>query len=135
MSFKLNPQFEKDAEFICRLNLCQTRLMKKSEWLWLLLIPEVNDITEIFQLSAEDRQTLTAEISQVSEQVKNSFNADKMNIAAFGNVVSQLHIHVIARNRNDHNWPAPVFNDVPAEEYSSAELEQLKNRLTRLLGH
>lgn len=94
--------------------------MNDAHWPWFILLPDRPDITEIYQLSVPDQQRLMAESSMVSRLLATAFRADKINIAALGNVVPQLHIHHIVRHRNDPAWPAPVWGSRPPLSYTDA---------------
>ena len=109
MSFKLDPILEKDSIFIKNLELCQLRLINNSDFPWLILIPMKNNIIEITDLSDDEYHQMNIEIKNIAKQFKKSTSADKLNIATIGNVVSQLHIHVIARYKTDKLFPKPVW--------------------------
>lgn len=105
----LHPTLEADTHPIAELELCELRLMDQSLFPWVILVPKNENITEIIDLSDADQQLLIQEISQVSRALKQLTHAEKLNVAALGNVVPQLHIHIIARFANDAAWPAPVW--------------------------
>lgn len=128
MSFHLHEQLLKDTVEISDLPLCKVLLMNNRHFPWLILVPRIADIIEIHDLSLQDQQQLFSEITSTSSQMKQLFSADKMNIAALGNVVPQLHIHVIARFQNDLAWPKPVWGQA-CEPYASDELEKQVERL------
>ncbi len=123
--FKLDPKLQEDCFFIKDLALSKLLLMNNKSYPWLILVPKINDITEIFQLNEKDYSQLNKEIYQIAKISKNFFKADKMNIATLGNVVSQLHIHIIARYCNDRIFPAPVWLDNKIEKYSQKEAENI----------
>lgn len=127
--FQLHPQLKKDTIHITSLELCDVLLMNDSQYPWLILVPRQEDITEIYQLSEQQQQLLMRESSRVSQAMQQLFNADKMNVAALGNMVPQLHIHHIARFKNDTAWPGPIWGVSPAQAYS----EQLLAERTELL--
>jgi diadenosine tetraphosphate (Ap4A) HIT family hydrolase len=114
---------------VARLPLCQVLLMRDANYPWFILVPERESITEIFELVPEDQQQLMHESSYLAKCLVQAFAADKINIAALGNVVPQLHIHHIVRYRRDPAWPAPVWGQVPAKPYSDKLLAQVINRL------
>lgn len=120
--FRLHPQLEQDCEQLGRLTLCRLLLMRDANYPWCILVPEREGVTEIYQLSESDQAQLARESAQLAAIMAKLFSADKMNIAALGNVVPQLHIHHIARHREDPAWPAPVWGKVPARAYDEAEL-------------
>lgn len=129
----IDPRLESSSSFIVNLSLCQVRLSHNAAFPWLLLIPNKPSIVEIVDLSPDDRQTLMQEIAFVSEVMQHLFNPDKLNVATLGNVVPQLHIHMIARYKTDPVWPDPVWKtiDVPYEERTKKQLiEKLLIALT-----
>lgn len=121
--FELHPQLAKDCQLIGRFTLCHLLLMRDANYPWCILVPDRAGITEIYQLSAEDQQQLMRESSLLASSMATLFAADKMNIAALGNIVPQLHIHHIVRQRTDPAWPAPVWGKLPARSYTDADLE------------
>jgi diadenosine tetraphosphate (Ap4A) HIT family hydrolase len=113
--------------------------MKDANYPWCILVPDREEITEIYQLSAVDQQQLTLESAILARTLAETFQADKMNIAALGNVVPQLHIHHVVRYQHDAAWPAPIWGAVPAKPYSTAALQaivaQLRQALTENSPH
>jgi diadenosine tetraphosphate (Ap4A) HIT family hydrolase len=103
--------------------------MKDSNYPWFILVPDREDITEIHQLNKTDQQQLITESSALSRIIDRQFNADKINIAALGNLVPQLHVHHIVRYRNDAAWPAPVWGKIPAKAYTEEETARVIDRL------
>lgn len=132
--FTLHPQLAKDTVFVKKLALCRVLLMKDATYPWLVLVPERGDIREIHQLSQDDQQTLMQEITFVSERLEAHSKADKMNVAALGNMVPQLHVHVIARFEGDPAWPGPVWGAVPAQAYEQGNLEAMIANVKAALG-
>jgi diadenosine tetraphosphate (Ap4A) HIT family hydrolase len=130
--FELDPRLQADTWVLGHFPLCQLLLSRDANYPWLVLVPRRPGVTEIFQLSPADQAQLAIETAQVAEGLKGLLKADKMNVAALGNVVAQLHVHVIARYATDPAWPAPVWGKVPAVEYDAAGLEQLKAQLHAL---
>lgn len=124
--FALHTQLAKDCVTIGDLPLNRVLLMNDSQYPWLILVPRREDLVELFQLSRIDQQQLLDEIAQVSAALTGHFRADKMNVAALGNVVPQLHVHVIARFQNDAAWPKPVWGVKPAVTYDD---DALHNRI------
>ncbi|WP_417465724.1 HIT domain-containing protein [Kordiimonas sp.] len=118
--FELHPQLLADTVEICTLRLCRVLIMNDSTYPWLVLVPERVEVREIHALSAADQQTLMREISHVASVMETLFKADKMNVAALGNMVPQLHVHIIARYEGDAAWPGPVWGKVPAKAYEPA---------------
>ena len=131
--FDLNPRLEGDSLPVADLPLCAVRLMKDANYPWLLLIPRQADLVELTDLTQPDRLQLMDEIAACADALKAATACDKINIGALGNVVSQLHVHVIARFRSDAAWPNPVWGTAPARSYEPAELEALTERLRSLL--
>lgn len=107
--FILNTQLEKDSFLLSDLSLCQMRLFNNSNYPWLLLIPKINAASEIFDLTLEDQNTLQQEISTIASKLKQVTACDKINIGILGNMVAQLHVHIIARFKHDHCWPRAVW--------------------------
>ncbi|MFN7098543.1 MAG: HIT domain-containing protein [Gammaproteobacteria bacterium] len=118
--FILNKQLKQDSFALADLELCELRLFNNANYPWLLLIPKLNNISEIFELTDADRQQLFAEINAIAARLKHTTQCDKINIATLGNIVSQLHIHVIARFNHDAAWPKPVWG-AASLPYADAE--------------
>lgn len=131
--FKLHSQLVNDCVQIGDFPLSRLLMMNDSQYPWCILVPRVADVTEIFQLEAEDQQRLSSESALLSRLLCSTFSADKMNVAALGNVVSQLHVHHVARYRTDAAWPAPVWGRLPAKPFTSAGMEERLTRLKRML--
>jgi len=129
----LHQQLEKDCIVLGTLDLCAVLLMPDANYPWLILVPQRENISEIYQLSEEDQQQLIRESSQISRMMVELFKPDKINVAALGNMVSQLHIHHVARFTTDAAWPAPVWGAVPAKAYGDIELKKIKKRLQKSL--
>ena len=130
----LHPQLQKDCIIVGRLKLCHVLLMNDANYPWLILVPDRDDVTEIHQLTEEDQAQLIRESSRVAKMLTDHFNADKINIAALGNVVPQLHIHHIARYRDDAAWPKPVWGQVPIQPYSEETMERILGKLYTALN-
>jgi diadenosine tetraphosphate (Ap4A) HIT family hydrolase len=131
--FELHTQLAKDCAPVGDLELSQVLLLNDAQYPWLILVPRRADVTEIFQLSALDQRRLLEEISDVAAAMAGHFGADKMNVAALGNVVPQLHVHVIARHRGDAAWPRPVWGAQPPQPYADAALRERVAELAELL--
>jgi diadenosine tetraphosphate (Ap4A) HIT family hydrolase len=127
--FRLHPQLEADTLPVASLPLCDVLLMNDANYPWLILVPRVAGASELLDLAESDRTQLWREIDIASQALREHFVPDKLNIAALGNMVSQLHIHVIARFKNDATWPKPVWGMQPARPYSP---EETAGRLPRL---
>lgn len=128
-SFTLHPQLEADSFFMRDLTLSQLRLSNQKNAPWLLLVPRRPDIQEIFQLNAEDRRQLIEEISQASNALVQLYAPDKINVGALGNIVPQLHVHVIGRFKSDEAWPAPVWGKLTPAPYSADAVKAIKDKL------
>ncbi len=131
-TFELDPRHEQDSLFIKDLALSQLRLFNRSELLWLILIPRVANVTEFYELSTTEQALLSQEITFVSQLLKTHFPCDKLNIATLGNVVPQLHMHIIARRIDDPFWPKPVFGALH-QTYSHEAAQALIQQLRALL--
>lgn len=125
MTFSLHPQLAADTFDVARLALCDLLLMNDSRFLWCILVPRRDGLRDLHQVAAADKSQLLTEIDQVSALLERTGNAYKMNVAALGNMVEQLHIHVIARRREDAAWPGPVWGVGTAEPYQQAQADAL----------
>lgn len=123
--FSLHPQLQKDTFFIQEIGSANLYLMNDARYTWLILVPRVEGVTELHDLSAEDYKDVTGTIRLLSERLSNSRNTGKINIGALGNMVPQLHIHIIHRTSDDPAWPGPVWGHSPAEPYT----ESAKNKV------
>ena len=132
--FALDPRLEQDTFALGDFPLCRLLLSKDANYPWFILVPRRSAISEIFQLSDSEQEQLWRETNSLSKTLKDCFNADKMNVAALGNVVSQLHVHVVVRRRDDVAWPAPVWGHKPAIEYSPEQLSDVRLRLKAVLN-
>jgi len=108
--FTLDKQLAAESIFAAALPLCDVRLMREQRWFWLLLVPRIKGVTEIFDLSAAQRAQSVEEINFAARQLQRAATpCDKINIGALGNIVRQLHVHIIARVKGDAGWPGPVW--------------------------
>lgn len=128
-AWHLHPQLADDTTPVIDLSLCEVRLMDDANHPWLILVPKVAEAVEIIDLSTEQRNRLTLEIDTAARALKTLFKPDKLNVAALGNQVPQLHVHVIARYQSDIAWPKPVWGAANARPYAP---EQLVERITAL---
>ena len=124
MSFQLHPQLEADTHLICRTENCQILLMDDARFPWIVLVPEVADIRELYELNEQQQHQTYQSILRISKSLAEYSNADKMNVAALGNQVPQLHIHIVARYETDAAWPGPVWGVGQAEPYRPDQLQQ-----------
>lgn len=132
--FTLHPQLEKESVPVATLRLCNVRLMADCNFPWLILVPERENVREVHRLSEADQQLLMQEIAFVAERFEALTKADKMNVAALGNMVSQLHVHIIARYKGDPAWPGPIWGVVPAKEYGEEAHTALVGKLQAAFG-
>ena len=131
--FQLHPRLKQDCITIGRFDLCQLLMMNDSQYPWFILVPEKADIKEIYQLSKPERQLLTEESSYLAENMATLYNADKMNIAAIGNLVPQLHIHHVVRYQGDKAWPAPIWGKFAAVPYTPQQITDNIDRVKKQL--
>ena len=127
---KISKSFLKDSYFITDLNLCTIRLIDNSKFPWIILIPKRKNTTDIFQLKKKDQNLLMKEIVFTSKVMKKTFKAFNLNIEKIGNVVSQLHIHIIVRSKKDSSWPLSVWV-VKKKNYSKTVLEKTILRIKK----
>ena len=107
--FKINNKFLKSSYHIADLKLCSVRLNDNSKFPWLILIPKRKNVTDISELNSKDQTLLMKEIVLVSGLMKKLFKTSKLNIEKIGNIVPQLHIHIISRKKTDSSWPLSVW--------------------------
>jgi len=129
----MDSRLQQDCQVLGDFPLCRLLLSKDANYPWFILVPKRAGVSEVFDLSPQDQAQLWKETTSLAEALKDEFAADKMNIATLGNVVSQLHMHVIVRRRVDAAWPAPVWGKVAALEYTQEQVEAIGRRL-RALG-
>ncbi len=125
----LHPRLQQDCLLLGRFTLCWLLLMRDANYPWFILVPDREDISEIFQLSGEDQVQLLRESSRLSAILVERFHADKLNIAALGNVVPQLHVHHVVRYRDDPAWPLPVWGHAPARPHTPEGLSEVLDTL------
>lgn len=131
--FELHPRLAQDSVIVGQFELSLLLLSKDANYPWCILVPQREDIFEIHHLDAQEQQQLIRESSRLSEVMTSLFDAHKMNVAALGNVVRQLHIHHIARFVDDAAWPQPIWGKVPQKDYSPEEFEDRISRLQNAL--
>ena len=131
---ELHNNLQRDCLLVGRFKLCHLLLMKDANYPWFILVPDRENISEIHQLSDSDQLQLMRESSILSAALETAFKADKINIAALGNIVPQLHIHHIVRYQNDKAWPAPVWGAFKAKSYSEETLHRVLDKLKGCLG-
>ncbi len=125
----LDPRLEADSTFILNLDLCQVRLSHNAAFPWILLIPNRPNVREIIDLGEADRGVLMEEIAKASQVMRSIFTPTKLNVAALGNIVPQLHVHIIARYDNDAAWPGSVWGTGVEKDYDDAGKIQRMNLL------
>lgn len=131
--FVLDSRLQQDTLLVGDFPLCRLLLMNDRQYPWFILVPRREDVSELFQLDAGDQQALWQETTGLAELLKDTFAADKMNVATLGNMVSQLHMHVIVRRRDDVAWPAPVWGKHAAQPYNEEQVAAVKARLRLVL--
>ncbi|MDQ6989417.1 MAG: HIT domain-containing protein [Mariprofundaceae bacterium] len=125
----LHAQLQQDCIILGRFELCVLLLLNDAHYPWFILVPQRENIREIHELTAEQQQQFIQESSMLSQSIENIFKADKMNIAALGNMVPQLHIHHIARFTTDPAWPKPVWGLLPAKTYTTVQIEHIRQKM------
>ncbi|BBH44806.1 HIT family protein [Pseudomonas sp. KU43P] len=132
--FMMDSRLQQDSLVLGDFPLCRLLLSKDANYPWFILVPKRAGVSELFDLSQEDQAQLWKETTYLAEALKREFAADKMNVATLGNVVSQMHMHVIVRHQHDAAWPAPVWGKVPAVAYEPQQVESIRVRLRALLN-
>ena len=135
MSFILDNRLKADTLFVGDLPLSRVLLMNNAYFPWVILVPRIEGISELFQMTEEDLLNFHNESNYFLEAMSNAYNADKMNIASLGNIVSQLHTHVIVRYKNDEAWPSPVWSFQKTQKYQSDAAKIEIDKLTDLVDH
>lgn len=130
----LHPQLAADTVPVASLPLSDVRLMNDANYPWLVLVPRVEGAVEWIDLDEAGRHRLLDEIALASQALRSLHSPDKLNVAALGNVVAQLHVHVVARFRGDAAWPRPVWGDAPPAAYDEGDRNALIARLCEALG-
>lgn len=133
--FELDPRLQQDTLPVGDFPLCRLLLMNDAQYPWFVLVPRREEIVEVFQLDVEDQRTFWQETTELAEILKDTFGADKMNVAALGNVVSQLHMHVIVRRHGDPAWPAPIWGKHPAQPYTAEQVAAIREKLRLVLTY
>lgn len=132
--FVINKQLEADTHLVCELESCSLRLLNDARWPWLVLVPRIADVEEWHDLSKGQRIMIDDEVARTSLALKTLTGCEKINIATIGNMVRQMHIHVIARDEGDANWPGPVWGYGTREAYevdsAKAFIESFKSEFS-----
>ncbi|BFT30694.1 HIT domain-containing protein [Alteromonas sp. D210916BOD_24] len=131
--FELDARLHNDTYFVCDLSLSRVLLMNDSQFPWLILVPRKHDVAEIIDLSEEDQITLLKESALVSKAMQILFSPLKLNVAALGNIVRQLHVHHVARFDTDVAWPKPVWGNQAPKPYQDEQAHVLITQLQGLL--
>ena len=126
---ELDKRLAQDSRLVAELPLCQLRLMDDARFPWLILIPRRVDVSEVFDLDEADQRQLWHEASEMGRLLKTLTHADKINLANLGNVVAQLHVHVIARRHSDAAWPGPVWGHGERQPYDPNGLANMRDAL------
>lgn len=121
-AWHLHPQLADDTHPLVHLPLCDVRLMDDAHHPWLVLVPRVADAVEVIDLDEAQQAQLMREVAHASRALRTTLRPDKLNVAALGNLVPQLHVHVIARYRDDIAWPRPVWGNATAQPYAPEAL-------------
>ncbi|MEE3625710.1 HIT family protein [Nitrospirillum sp. BR 11752] len=132
--FVLHPRLAADTVAVGDLPLSRVLLSRNASWPWLILVPRRAGAVEIHRLETADQVQLMAEIAQVSRVMEAAFSPDKLNVAAIGNLVPQLHVHVVARTRGDAAWPGPIWGSGFEEAYGPDGAEARAAKLAADLG-
>lgn len=132
-TFQLDPRLKQDCFLIGQFPLSRLLLMNDSQYPWFILVPQRNDISEIYQLDTQDRQQLMLESCWLAKAIADIYQPDKLNIANIGNLVPQLHVHHVARFKTDIAWPAPIWGKFPVcaytEEDAQFQIQRMHNQL------
>lgn len=132
-SFTLDPRLQRDCRVVAELPLSAVLLMNDAHYPWCILVPRRADIRELYELSEADYEQLQLESRALGRALMEAFQGDKLNVAALGNVVAQLHIHHIVRYSEDPAWPDPVWGKYPAKPYTDDEADKLIERIRQAL--
>lgn len=132
--FSLHPRLQADTLPLAELPLCSLLLMNDTRYPWFILVPRHPDVQEIYQLSETDQQVLISESCQLGQAAMAIFAGDKLNVAALGNLVPQLHLHHVVRYRDDDAWPGPVWGKGSARPYKKGEAETFAAPLLAAMG-
>ncbi len=131
--FVLNSQLKSDTYFVADLKISRLLLMNDANYLWLVLVPRQPDLVELNDLEFEQQVEVLREINLLGKILKENFAAEKINIAALGNLVKQLHIHVIGRKKNDVTFPKPVWGNAPTKPYQESAAQDLIKKIKAFL--
>ena len=133
-AFDLHPQLAHDCIDVLDWPLCKLLLINNQQVPWLILVPRVAGVEELHQLSSKEQIQLLQEVELASSYLEHLYKPHKLNVAAIGNKVRQLHMHVVARQEDDACWPEPVWGNLAAAPYAEAELEALVAQMRKALA-
>jgi diadenosine tetraphosphate (Ap4A) HIT family hydrolase len=134
VSFTLHPRLEADTKFVADLVLCRVQLMNDARFPWLILIPRRTALRELADVHPEERLIAYDDIERASRALRDLYEPARVNVAAIGNIINQLHIHVVARTTTDAAWPGVVWGHGTAEPYDDAALAQRLGELRAVLS-
>jgi diadenosine tetraphosphate (Ap4A) HIT family hydrolase len=134
MSWTIDPTLERDTVMVCDLPLSRVLLNNDANYPWLILVPRRAGKVELIDLDEADRLALWKEIAQACRALKDLTRCHKLNVAQLGNQVAQLHVHIIAREKNDAAWPNPVWGRAPRKDYDVDRREKLVKALQEALS-
>lgn len=124
--FELHPQLAKDSIWLADWPLSQLRLINDTNYPWFILVPRRANIRDVIDLTEEEQALLWQESAKLSQLLRIKYNPEKLNLAALGNMVPQLHLHHVARYSTDVAWPAPIWGKVAAKPYTEQQVSQLQ---------
>lgn len=131
--FELDPRLGADTSHVASLSLCEVLLMKDARFAWLILVPRQSGCAEVLDLPENARDALWREINHAAAVLRETVPCDKLNLGALGNIVRQLHVHIVARKEGDAAWPGPVWGSGAATPYDNDELSSLVQDLRQRL--
>lgn len=131
--FSLDARLEADSEPLMWLGLCELRIKNDRRWPWLILVPQRPGFEEVHDLSPLDQAMLTFEVNMVAQALKRTTACTKINTGALGNIVRQLHVHVVARSEGDPGWPGPVWGHGTREPYKNSDLHRFAQSIKAAL--
>ena len=126
--FQLDPRLQNDCHILTNINSSQILLMNNSLVPWIIIVPETNE-TELYQLEPQQKIQVYQSIDSISEFIKKYFSIEKLNVAALGNVVKQLHIHIIGRKTTDPAWPNPIWGNIGTQPYTKQTVQDIQKYL------
>lgn len=134
MGFSIHSILQADTINLGSFSLCEVLLMNDSRFPWIILVPKIPDLQDFHEIPTQHRDVLFQEIEAATETIQKHWQVDKMNVAALGNQVSQLHIHVIGRRRTDEAWPSPVWGHGTPIPYGATDMSDLIQSLKRAIA-